>query len=387
MIKIHNQFRGRIDWMAKSPQYIWQKPDWMNFIWRSEEILNLLGKCRLVQGKLLGKVIDLGLTLDAQTHAEVLAEETMKTSAIEGEKLDIRSVRSSVARQLGLPSAGLPVDRYVDGIVAVILDATMNHDEPLAAERLFGWHAGLFPTGYSGMHKIRVGSWRGDQPMRVVSGPVSKEKVHFLAPPAERIEGEMSQFLTWWDSSRGNMEGLIRAAVGHFWFVTIHPFEDGNGRIARALTEMALAQDDSQKHRYYSLSSQIMEERENYYDILEACQKGSSDITKWLVWFLECFSRAIDRSELILSGFIRKANFWRIHAQASLNERQRKVINKLLDSGPDGFEGGLTTRKYASMAKVSKPTAFREINRLLELGIIRQNPGKGRSVSYVLIWP
>lgn len=373
--------------MAKSHQYIWQRPNWTDFTWRSEEILSLLGKCRLVQGKLLGKVIDLGLTLDAHAHAEVLAEETIKTSAIEGEKLDLRSVRSSVARRLGLPSAGLPVDRHVDGIVAVILDATMNHDESLTIERLYGWHAGLFPIGYSGMHKIRVGTWRGEEPMRVVSGPVGKEKVHFIAPPAERIPEEMTRFLAWWNSSRGSMEGLIRAAIGHFWFVTIHPFEDGNGRIARALTDMALAQDDSQKHRYYSLSSQIMEERDSYYDVLEECQKGKSDITKWLVWFLECFSRAIDRSGTILSGAITKANFWRAHAQASLNERQRKVINKLLDAGPDGFEGGLTTRKYASMVKVSKMTAFREISKLLELGIIRQNPGKGRSVSYDLIWP
>jgi Fic family protein len=373
--------------MAKSLQYIWQRSGWTSFTWRSEEILSLLGKCRLAQGKLLGKVIDLGLSLDAHAHAEVLAEETMKTSAIEGERLDIRSVRSSVARRLGLPSAGLPVDRNVDGIVAVILDATMNHDMPLTVERLCGWHAALFPTGYSGMHKIRVGAWRGEEPMRVVSGPVAKEKVHFLAPPAEKIDEEMSRFLSWWDSSRVGMEGLIRAALGHFWFVTIHPFEDGNGRIARSLTDMALSQDDLQKHRYYSLSSQIMEERESYYDVLEACQKGGSDITQWLVWFLECFFRAIDRSELILSGVITKANFWRMHGQTTLNQRQRKVINKLLDAGQDGFEGGLTTRKYASMTKVSKPTAFREINRLLELGLLRQNPGKGRSVSYGLVWP
>jgi Fic family protein len=372
--------------MAKSPRYIWQRPNWTSFTWNSEELLDLLGRCRLVQGKLLGKVIDLGLSLDAQAHAEVLAEETVTTAAIEGETLDIRSVRSSVARKLGLPSAGLPVDRHVDGIVDVILDATMNHDEPLAAERLYGWHAGLFPTGYSGMHKIRVGSWRGEERMRFVSGPVGKEKVHYEAPPAERIALEMSRFLSWWDSSRGNMEGLIRAGVGHFWFVTVHPFEDGNGRIARALTDMALAQDDRQKHRYYSLSSQIMEERESYYDILEACQKGGSSITPWLTWFLECFSRAIERSETILSGVTAKAGFWRTHAEAPLNERQRKVINKLLDAGPDGFEGGLTTRKYVSMTKVSKMTAFREINHLLEIGIIHKNPGKGRSVSYELIW-
>ena len=373
--------------MAKSNQYIWQRSDWTSFTWRSEDILNLLGNCRLVQGKLLGKVIDLGLSFDAHAHAEVLAEETMKTSAIEGERLDIHSVRSSVARRLGLPSAGLPVDRNVDGIVAVIQDAAMNHDEPLTVERLYGWHAGLFPTGYSGLHKIRVGSWRGEEPMRVVSGPLGKEKVHFIAPPAEKIDGEMSRFFSWWDSSRGSLEGLIRAAVVHFRFVTIHPFEDGNGRIARALTDMALAQDDSKRYRYYSLSSQIMEEREAYYDVLEKCQKGGNDITEWLVWFLECFSRAIDRSEKILSGVITKANFWRNHAQATLNERQKKVINKLLDAGQGGFEGGLTNRKYAAIAKVSKPTAYRELSRLVELGMIRQNPGRGRSVSYDLVWP
>lgn len=373
--------------MAKSYQYIWQRPNWCSFTWRSEEILTLLGKCRLAQGKLLGKVIDLGLSLDAQTHAEVLAEETINTSAIEGELLDKHSVRSSVARQLGLPSAGLPVDRHVDGIVAVLLDASVGHNEPLTAERLLGWHAGLFPTGYSGMHKIRVGSWRGTEPIRVVSGPVGRERVHFLAPPAERIDEEMSRFLSWWDSSKGTMEGLLRAAVGHFWFVTIHPFEDGNGRIARALTDMALAQDDNQEHRYYSLSAQIMEERESYYEILESSQKGDSDITQWLVWFLECFSRTIYRSEQILSEIIAKAKFWSMHAQAPLSERQRKVINKLLDAGPGGFEGGLTTRKYASMAKVSKVTAFRELTILLELGIIQKNPGKGRNVSYDLLWP
>ena len=373
--------------MAESNQYIWQRSDWTSFTWRSDDILSLLGNCRFVQGKLLGKVIDLGLSFDAHAHAEVLAEETMKTSAIEGERLDIHSVRSSVARRLGLPSAGLPVDRNVDGIVAVIQDATMNHDEPLTVERLYGWHAGLFPTGYSGLHKIRAGSWRGEEPMRVVSGPLGKEKVHFIAPPAETIDDEMSRFFSWWDSSRGSLEGLIRAAVVHFRFVTIHPFEDGNGRIARALTDMALAQDDGKRYRYYSLSSQIMEEREAYYDVLEKCQKGGNDITEWLVWFLKCFSRAIDRSETIFSGVITKANFWRNHAQATLNERQKKVINKLLDAGQGGFEGGLTNRKYAAIAKVSKPTAYRELSRLVELVMIRQNPGRGRSVSYDLVWP
>jgi len=371
----------------KSHQYIWQRPNWTHFTWRSDEVLDLLGKSRLLQGRLLGKVVDQGLTLDPQAHAEVLAEETMKTSAIEGEKLDTRSVRSSVARKLGLPSAGLPIDRYVDGLVAVLLDATQNHNLPLNVERLCGWQAELFPTGYSGMHKIQVGVWRGDEPMQVVSGPPGKEKIHFEAPPSNKIDDEIALFLSWWNTSKSKMEGLIRASIAHFWFVTIHPFEDGNGRIARALTDMALAQDDGQKYHYYSLSSQIMEDRSAYYEILEKCQKGGSDITDWIVWFLGCFSRAIERSEIILSGVFTKAVFWRTHAQAPLNERQRKVINKLFDVGRDAFEGGLTTRKYSAMTGVSKITAFRELNRLLELGLIKQNPGKGRSVSYDLIWP
>lgn len=376
----------RCEKMAQSYQYIWQRNDWPRFTWRSDEILDFLGRCRLAQGKLLNRVTDLGLSLDPQTHADIVAEETINTSVIEGEQLDIRSVRSSVARKLGLPSAGLPVDRHVDGIVSVILDATMNHNDPLTVERLQGWHAGLFPTGYSGVHKIRVGAWRGNQPMRVVSGPVGKERIHFEAPPAERIEQEMDRFLEWWSSSKEKIEGLVRAAVGHFWFVTIHPFEDGNGRIARALTDMAFAQDDGQRQRYFSMSSQIMRERNSYYDILDASQKGTGDITHWLIWFLECFSRALDNSEKVLSGVTAKAAFWRKYGQASLNGRQRKVINKLLDAGQGGFEGGLTTRKYASMTKVSKPTAFREIRNLLELGILKQNPGRGRNVSYDLVW-
>jgi len=371
----------------KSYRYIWQRPNWTHFTWKSDEILDLLGKSRLLQGRLLGKVVDQGLPIDPQAHAEVLVEETIKTSAIEGEKLDTRSVRSSVARKLGLPSAGLPVDRYVDGLVAILLDATQNHDLPLSVERLCGWHTELFPSGYSGMHKIRVGAWRGDEPMRVVSGPLGREKIHFEAPPSKKIDHEIALFLSWWNTGSGRMEGLIRAAMAHFWFVTIHPFEDGNGRIARALTDMALAQDDGQNHRYYSLSSQIMEDRTAYYEILERCQKGGSDITEWLVWFLGCFSIAIERSETILSVVFTKAVFWRIHAQTPLNDRQRKVVNKLLDAGRGAFEGGLTTRKYSAMTGVSKITAFRELNRLLELGLIKQNPGKGRSVSYDLVWP
>ncbi len=369
------------------PRYIWQRRNWTRFRWDNERILVALGECRLLQGRLLGNVANLGFDLGTQAQVEILAEETLKTAAIEGESLDMRAVRSSVARRLGLPSAGLRVDRYVDGLVSVLVDATRQFDEPLTEERLCGWQAALFPTGYSGTHKIEVGRWRDAKGMRVVSGPVGRETVHFEAPPADRVAEEMGRFLVWWQNSRGSMEGLLRAACAHFRFVTIHPFEDGNGRLARALTDMALSQDDHQPMRYYSMSSQIMAERETYYEILERCQKGDGELTEWLAWFLGCFSRAIKRSETLLTLVLDKSAFWRIHGLAPLEERQRKVINRMLDAGRGGFEGGMTTRKYASLANVSRATALRELNRLLELGIIKQNPGGGRSVSYDLFWP
>lgn len=369
------------------PPYIWERTGWTQLRWNNDKILVILGECRLLQGKLLSKVADLGFDLGSQAQVEILAEETMKTAAIEGESLDMKAVRSSVARRLGLPSGGLRVDRYVDGLVSVLLDATRNYDKPLTEDRLYGWQAALFPTGYSGMHKIKVGQWRGAKSMRVVSGPVGRERVHFEAPPASRIADEMRQFLEWWEESRGRVEGVLRAAIAHFRFVTIHPFEDGNGRIARALTDMALAEDDRRPMRYYSISSQIMAEREAYYDVLERCQKGEGEITEWLIWFLGCFSRAIKRSEGLLAVVLDKAAFWKMHGQASLSKRQRKVINRMLDFGRGGYEGGMTTRKYVSLANVSRATAFRELNQLLELGIIKQNPGEGRSVSYDLMWP
>ena len=367
-------------------QYLWEHPNWTHFRWKNEDILLALGECRLLQGKLLSKVADLGFTLENQAQVEILTEETLKTALIEGESLNAQAVRSSVARKLGLPSAGLLVDRYIDGLVSVLLNATKNHGEALTQKRLFGWQAALFPTGYSGMHRIRVGKWRGDKPMRVVSGPVGRETIHFEAPPPDRISIEIGKFLEWWKLSRGNVEGLLRAAIGQFRFVTIHPFEDGNGRIARALTDMALSQDDRQSIRYYSLSSQIMAERDAYYNVIEHCQKSNGDITHWLSWFLGCFCRAIKRSEGMLAIVLNKASFWKSHAEDSLTERQRKVMNRLLDAGKGGFAGGLTTRKYVSLAKVSRATAFREIDHLIKLGIIKQNPGRGRSASYELNW-
>ncbi len=370
----------------RTNRYIWQNRHWPNFVWNSEELLPLLSECRRLQGRLFGKISSVGIELGHQAQADILLEEALKTSAIEGEKLNAAAVRSSIARRLGLPYAGLPVDRRTDGLVEVLLDATQNYRLPLTKKRLFGWHAALFPTGYSGLHKIAVGRWRGPTPMRVVSGPVGRETVHFEAPPADRIETEITRFLNWWDESPKKLEGILRGALAHFWFVTIHPFEDGNGRIARALTDMALAQDDTQPLRYYSLSSQIMAEREAYYNVLEARQKGGMDVTDWMRWFLGCYSRAIVQSGNLLSIVFDKARFWQRNVGISLNDRQRKVINRLLDAGRDGFAGGLTNRKYASIAGVSRATALREIQDLQRKGILLQRPGKGRSVSYDLIW-
>lgn len=368
--------------------YIWQLKNWPQLTWKSDKLLSQLSQARLYQGDLLGRVRRLGFKLGEEAHVDVLTEEAIQTSAIEGEKLNPQAVRSSVARHLGLPSVGWGSStRSVDGLVEVLLDATQNYEKPLTAQRLQGWQAALFPTGHSGFHKIRVGQWRGKEPMRVVSGPVGREKVHFEAPPGEKVANEMSGFLSWWKTDSQKLDGLLRAGVAHFYFVTIHPFEDGNGRIARALTDMALAQDEKLGMRYYSFSSQIMEDKEEYYDILEKSSKRSDlDITAWLVWFLGCYQRAIKRAEKIVGHVLAKADFWQRHAQTSLNDRQRKVLNRLLDAGEGNFQGGLTTRKYVAMTKASRATAFREISDLLEKRILSQNQAKGRSVSYGLIW-
>jgi Fic family protein len=368
----------------KPTHYIWKTPQWPNFTWDNSRLLRHLGECRRKQGMLLAKISSLGLPYEKQAHTDILFEEAMTTSAIEGETLNPASVRSSIARKLGLPSAGMPIDRYTDGLIDILLDASRNHSKALTKKRLLGWHAALFPTGYSGLHKIRVAQWRGPEPMRVVSGKMGHETIHYEALPYERVDAEMKTFLQWWRDSQENLDGILRAAVAHFWFVTIHPFEDGNGRIARALTDTALAQDDGQAQRYYSLSSQINAERETYYSILEKTQKGDGDITAWLLWFLGCYSRGVETSGNVMAAVLDKAAFWYRHAQTQLSVRQRKVINKLLDAGKGGFIGGLTNRKYASMAKVSRATATRELQYLLDIGVIKRNPGKGRSVSYDL---
>lgn len=372
---------------SNGPKYIWQNKNWSDFSWDSDELLPLLGKARQTQGKILIRVKALGVPLTNQAQAEILTEEAIKTSAIEGEVLNRDSVRSSVARHLGLSHAGLPrAERHVDGLVEILLDATRNYEKPFTAKRLQSWHAALFPTGYSGLSKIRVGKWR-TQPMQVISGAVGKEKVHYQAPPSENLDKEMKDFLVWWEKSNGKIEGFLRAAIAHFWFVTIHPFDDGNGRIARALTDMALAQDEKLQMRFYSFSSQIMEERGDYYDVLEKCSKGKSDLTMWLSWFLGCLMRAMENSEMLITNVLAKADFWQRFSQMTMNERQRKVVNRLLDAGEGKFQGGLTTRKYVSLTKTSRATAFREISDLVDKKVLQQDSkSKGRSVSYDLNW-
>lgn len=368
-------------------KYIWQRPGWPNFTYDNNKLSALLGKVRFSQGILLGRMSELGFALGEEARAEILVSEAVKTSALEGAVLNLDSVRSSVARQLGLPSAGLPsADRYADGIVEVLLDATTDYNSPLTMARLLGWQAALFPTGFSGLHRIKVGKWRGKEPMRVVSGPVGRETIHFEAPPYEKIGREIRHFLTWWSKSRGTVDGLVRAGIVHLYFVTIHPFEDGNGRIARALTDMALAQDEKLEKRFYSLSTQIMAERNQYYDILESSQKSGPDITDWLIWFLQCTERAINNAEKIISKVMAKSSFWKKNSVVEMNGRQRKVINLLLDAGPGGFVGGITTRKYVSIAKTSRVTAYREIADLFEKGVLKKNEGKGRNVSYDIDW-
>lgn len=370
-------------------RYIWQHESWPRLRWRSGSLLPSISKARLAQGKLLTQVEHLGFKLTREARADILTEEAVKTSAIEGEHLNRESVRSSVASHLGLPTAGLPpVNRFVDGLVEVLLEATQNYDKPLTAARLKRWQAALFPTGFSGLTRIRVGKWRASgQPMQVVSSAVGREKIHYEAPPSDWIEKEMERFLSWWKNSCGQEDGLLRSGLAHFYFVTIHPFEDGNGRIARVLTDMALAQDEKLAVRYYSLSSKIMEERDNYYDALESCQKGNGDVTEWLHWYLGCHARSVEGAQRLIADVLAKAEFWQRHNQTVIHERQRKVVNRLLDAGKGGFQGGLTTRKYVSVARVSRATAFREISDLLEKGLLRQNPAKGRSVSYDLNWP
>jgi len=367
-------------------RYIWELEQWPQLGWDSETLLSPLAAARLAQGRLMGRTSGLGLAIMRDVHAAVLTEETVRTAAIEGEILSRESVRSSVARRLGLPTAGLPpVPRDVDGLVEVLLDATAGHERPLDHERVHGWHAALFPTGFSGMRRIRVGEYRpqGDV-MQVVSGRPGRQRIHFEAPPAERMVNDMQALFDWWRGESGGLDGLVRAGLAHLRFVTLHPFEDGNGRLARALTDMALAQDEQSGVRLYSLSAQIEAERSDYYHALERAQCGDGNVTPWLCWFLGSYARAVQRSEAELDRVLSKARFWQHHSAEPLNDRQRKVLGRLLDAGPGGFEGGITNRKYAGIAHTSRATAQRDLAKLVAAGLLVQRPSGGRSTSYDL---
>lgn len=360
--------------------YIWDTPEWPEFRWDDVQLLVPLAAARLEQGRLLGGMARLGFDLKLEAQLEALTEETIKSSEIEGEVFDRDSVRSSLARRLGVPRAAVaPADRRTDGVVEMMLDATQSYAEPLTQERLFAWHASLFPTGYSGLYRISTGAWRDDAdgPMQVVSGPVGRRRVHYEAPPAQRVAAQMQSFLDWFNSGE-RIEGLLRAGVAHLWFVTIHPFEDGNGRIARAIADRALAQSEGSGQRFYSMSSQIRTERSDYYDALERTQKGSVDVTGWLLWFLGCFSRAIAGADSGSAHVLRKADFWQRHARVAFSARQKAVLNRYLD----GFEGNLTAKKWAALTKVSIPTAQRDINELVERGVLRRNAGGSKNTSY-----
>ncbi|MBS1509463.1 MAG: Fic family protein [Bacteroidetes bacterium] len=364
--------------------YIHQLPHWPRFTWKQEAVASLLSEVRHQQGRLLGKMEHMGFSLKAEANLKTLTLDVLKTSEIEGELLDAEQVRSSIAKKLGMDIAGLiPVDRNVDGVVEMMVDATQNYQHILSDDRLFGWHAALFPSGRSGMHKIVAGAWRNntiDDPMQVVSGAMGKEKVHFQAPEAGRLHEEMTHFINWFNEDTG-MDAVIKAAVAHLWFVTIHPFDDGNGRIARAIADMQLSRSDKSAQRFYSMSAQIRKERKAYYEILEQTQKGSMDITVWLTWFLQCLNRALEATDETLAMVLRKAWFWEKHATTILNARQQFMLNKLLD----GFEGKLNTSKWARITKTSPDTALRDIQELMNKKILVKEVGGGRSTSYMLV--
>lgn len=365
--------------------FIHELTAWPHFSWDDGALAGVLAAVRHKQGRHLGKMESLGFELRAEASLTTLTDEVVKSSAIEGEHLDPAEVRSSIARKLGLDVAGLPEPRReVEGIVEMMLDATQNFEAPLTAERLSSWHAALFPTGRSGMSRITVGAWRTAEsgPMRVVSGPIGREKLHYEAPAAERLEAEMESYLQWFNAPP-EVDPVLRTAIAHFWFMTIHPFEDGNGRIARAIADMILARSDKTKERFYSMSSGIEAERREYYIQLESAQRGNLDITDWLVWFLGCLDRTIDGANEKLTSVLHKARVWERINLNPVNDRQRKVINRMLDD----FKGHLTTSKYAKIAKCSNDTALRDIRELLARGIVAQNRGGGRSTSYRLAEP
>lgn len=369
--------------LQRMSNYIHEKENWPTFTWKSDEFICLLSETRNLQGRLIGKMESLGFDLRDEALLETLTLDVLKSAEIEGELLNPEQVRSSIAKILGLEFAGSIVsDRNVEGMVQMMIDAAQNCFKPLTAERLFDWHAAMFPMGRSGIFKITVADWRTDTTgtMQVVSGVAGREIVHFQAPDASLIEKEMSRFLDWYNGEE-NIDLVIKAAVAHLWFVTIHPFQDGNGRITRALTDMLLAQSDKSTQRFYSMSAQIRIERKQYYEKLESIQKGDLDITEWIKWFLSCLINALKSTDGILNKVLFKADFWSKHSKTIINERQKKVLNKLLD----GFEGKLTSMKWAKIAKCSKDSAIRDINDLIHKKVLQKEIAGGRSTNYELI--
>lgn len=366
----------------RATRYIWQSADWPALHYDLPALAGLLSEASHAQGLLLGRMADVGLALRDRASLSALTDDVLKTSAIEGEQLDEDSVRSSVARRLGVDIGALaPADRHVDGVVDMVLDATANSQLPLSAERLFGWHAALFPTGFGALTRIRVGRWRDDAagPMQVVSGTVQRQRVHFEAPPAQRVGGEMERFLVWANAPTGE-PATIKAGLAHLWFVTLHPFDDGNGRVARAVGDLFLARGDGSPQRFYSLSAQIQRERKAYYEVLERTQRGDLDVTEWLAWFVTALKRAVDSAHLTLDSVLQKANFWQRWAQTPMNERQVAMLNRVLD----GFEGRLTSGQWARLVKCSPDTALRDIQQLVSLGVLHKTESGGRSTAYEL---
>lgn len=362
--------------------WIYECIDWPNFFWDQEKITPRLIKVRHIQGRLLGRMQGLGFNLKQEACLSTLTNDVIKSSAIEGETLSPKEVRSSIARRLGMDVGGLvPASRDIEGIVEMMLDATQNFDKPLTEDRLFDWHAALFPTGRSGMQRIAVGAYRSEEAsaMQVVSGAIGQEKIHFEAPAAVKLAQEMSEFLKWLDQ-KSEIDAVIKAAIAHLWFVTIHPFEDGNGRIARTIADLALARADNTRERFYSMSAQIEVQRKDYYAQLEVQQKSDVDITKWLLWFLKCLERAIEGAEKTLATVLHKSKLWDHLNQKSVNARQRLIVNRMFED----FKGHMNTSKYAKITKCSTDTAFRDIKQLLNIGAFIQNPGSGRNTSYRL---
>ncbi len=359
--------------------YIYQYNNWPNFTWNEKKVQVLLGKVRHLQGKIFGQVSALGFSIKQETLLTTLTLDVLTSSEIEGKLLNYEQVRSSIARKLGLEYAGMVYpDRDVEGVVEMLLDATQNYDKKLDEERLFGWHAALFPTGRSGMYKIDVGRYRKNE-MLIVSGAMGKEKVHYQAPPHNQVKFEMDRFIEWFNENT-ELDLVIKSAIAHFWFIIIHPFDDGNGRIARAISDLLLARSEDSSQRFYSLSNQILLERKKYYSILQKIQHSNGEITEWLVWFLNCLYDALKNTEQTIKKVLYKADFWDKHKNTELNSRQRLMLNKLLE----GFEGKLKTSKWAKITKCSQDTALRDIKDLIEKGILRQEKSGGRSTNYEL---